>query len=106
MTDQDEKFSQERRRAPRVNGTVVEYRVEGRDPDDGEKIKAFIKDVCIYTTEAIEKEAILDIDIFLFGSERLIKAKGRVAWHKVGDYAGYHNLGIEFTEIDEKIRIS
>jgi len=107
MTDPEEKFPQERRRAPRISGAVVEYSIKGEDPQGGEKKKAFIKDVCIYgvciyTVEAIPKQAILDINIFLFGSDIPVKAQGRVAWHKTGDYAGYHSLGIEFVEmIDE-----
>jgi len=104
MEDQEEKFPNEKRRAPRVSGTLVEYVFEGKDEPAKE---AFIKDICIYgvcifVSQAIELGANLCLDIFLFGDNAPIKAKGKVIWKKRGGDLGYFNVGIEFIEINDE----
>ena len=104
MEDQQERFPKEKRRSPRVGGAVVEYFI---DREEAPVKKAFIKDICIhgiciYMPEIVEEKKIVDMDIYLFGSETLIHAKGRVVWHKPGEYLGYHNIGIEFTEVPKE----
>ena len=103
MVEKDERFSQEKRRSPRVGGAVVEYYL-----NNNEEVvkKAFIKDICIhgiciYMPEGVENATEVTMDVFLFGSEAPINTKGKVVWHKTGEYAGYHNVGIEFSKLDE-----
>ena len=110
MVDKQEKFPKEKRLSPRVSGAVVEYFIDGQE----ETVKkAFIKDICIhgiciYMPEGVEAKTIVCMNIFLFGSEISINAKGRVVWHKQGEYFGYYNVGIEFTEMskEDKERLS
>jgi len=102
MSDTDEKFPKERRKAPRVSGAIVEYTTE----EDSSIKKAFIKDICIYgiciyVPESFEIGSKLNLDIFLFGDDIPIHAKGRVIWQKSGGYLGYYNMGIEFKEISD-----
>lgn len=103
MAEQEEKFSQERRKAPRVSGAIVEYFVGTRT---GEMKKAFIKDICIYgiciyVPESIEIGTTINLDVFLFGDDAPVHAEGKVVWSKPGSYLGYFNLGIEFVHMDE-----
>lgn len=104
MEEKDEKFSKERRRAPRVSGAIVEYSIEGQASSDK---KAFIKDICIYgiciyVPETIKNKTILCLDIYLFGNENPIKTKGKVVWQKPGNYLGYYNVGVEFVDMSEE----
>jgi hypothetical protein len=104
MSEDDEKFSKERRRAPRVGGSIVEYSVEGRNAS---LRKAFIKDICIYgicvyVPEMFDEKSVLDLNIYLFGLETPINPKGRVVWQKPGGFLGYYNVGIEFTDISDE----
>jgi len=104
MEDQDEKFPKEKRRAPRVSGTLVEYTFEGKDEPTKE---AFIKDICIYgvcifVPNAVELDAVLSLDIFLFGNNTPISTKGKVIWQKAGENLGYFNVGIEFTKMSDE----
>jgi len=104
MEDQDEKFPKEKRRAPRVSGTLVEYKFEGKDASVKE---AFIKDICIYgvcifVPHAVELGAIAFLDIFLFGNNNPINTKGKVIWQKAGENLGYFNVGIEFTTMNDE----
>ena len=104
MTDHAETFPKEKRRSPRVSGAVVEYHIEGEESD---KRKAFIKDicihgVCIYIPNPVAENSILCMDIYLFGSETPIFTKGRVVWQRLGGYFSFHNVGIEFTEINDE----
>jgi len=39
------------------------------------------------------------LDIFMFGDDTPIKTKGKVIWQKQGEYLGFFNIGIEFTEM-------
>jgi hypothetical protein len=102
MAEQEEKFTQEKRRAPRVSGALVEYTFEKKDAPTK---TAFIKDICIYgicifVPETVELGAIMCLDIFLFGDYAPIKTKGKVLWQKQGGDLGYYNVGIEFTNIN------
>jgi len=86
MNEHPEKFSKERRKAPRVSGALVEYSIDGKDVS---KNKAFIKDICIYgiciyISEEIGKDAVINLDIFLFGDNEPINAQGKVVWQKKG----------------------
>lgn len=104
MSDAEEKFPQERRRVPRVGGSIVEYSVDGKD--SGLK-KAFIKDICIYgiciyVPETFDNGVVLDLSIYLFGNEKPINPKGKIVWQKPGGFLGYYNVGVEFTEISEE----
>jgi len=104
MEDQDEKFPHERRKAKRVSGTLVEYTFEGKNATTKE---AFIKDICIYgvcifVPHAVELDAILFLDIFLFGNDAPISAKGKVIWQKAGESLGYYHVGIEFTKMSDE----
>jgi len=106
MVDLDEKFPKEKRRAPRVSGTLVEYTFEGKDKPAKE---AFIKDICIYgvcifISQNVELDTIMLLDIFLFGDNAPIKAKGKVIWQKQGGDLGYYNVGIEFTELSDEYK--
>lgn len=99
----------ERRRAPRVQGAVVEYaRREGEETK-----KAFLKDISIlgvgiHASERLEPGAILYLVIHLFGSKTPVKLKARVVWQKQGEYLGYYEVGMEFVDVDlnEKARLS
>src|SRR3989338_2367686 len=106
MGDQEEKFSQERRRAPRVgdSGAKVEYSITDKDPSFKQ---AFVKDICIYgicifAPEQIENGTKLSLDIELAGEGTTIMAKGKVMWQKKGDVSGYFNTGIEFTDMKDE----
>jgi len=104
MEDEDEKFSKERRRAPRVSGAIVEYTSKGNEV---EVKKAFIKDICvygicIYVPESVEIGTVLKLNIFLFGDDSPIKSNGKVVWQKSGGYLGYFNMGIEFENMSKK----
>ena len=104
MNEDDEKFPKERRRGPRIGGAIVEYSVQGREAP---LKKAFIKDICIYgicvyVSEMIDKNAVLDLNIYLFGLETPINPKGKVVWQKPGGFLGYYNVGIEFADISEE----
>ena len=104
MVDKQERFPKEKRRSPRVSGALVEYFVDGQE---SLAKKAFIKDICIhgiciYMPEVVEEKTIICMDVFLFGSEIPMKAKGRVVWHKQGEYLGYYNIGIEFTKMSKE----
>jgi len=104
MEDQGEKFPKERRKVKRVSGTLVEYSFEGKDATAKE---AFIKDICIYGVcifipHAVDIDAILSLDIFLFGNNAPISAKGKVIWQKAGESLGYYNVGIEFTKMSDE----
>jgi len=88
MNDSEEKFPNERRRVPRVGGSIVEYSVEGTDAP---LKKAFIKDICIYgicvyVPETFDDNAVLDLSIYLFGLETPINPKGKVVWQKPGGF--------------------
>ena len=103
MGEKGERFPQEKRRSPRIGGAVVEYYC---DNNEAVVKKAFIKDICIhgiciYMPEGVENVTEVTMDVFLFGSDAPINTKGRVVWHKPGEYLGYHNVGIEFSEMDE-----
>ena len=110
MAEQTDKFPKEKRRSPRVSGAMVEYSFIGKN----ESVKkAFIKDICIhgiciYMPETIKDEKNIIMEIFLFGSETPIKSEGRIVWHKSGEYLGYNNVGIEFTQMpdEDKKRLS
>jgi len=105
MSDTDEeKFPKERRRVPRVGGSIVEYSVEG---SDASVKKAFIKDICIYgicvyVPEVFDENAVLNLSIYLFGLETPINPKGKVVWQKPGGFLGYFNVGIEFVEMSDE----
>lgn len=106
MADRTDKFPNEKRRSPRVSGAMAEYSFAGKDSSVR---KAFIKDICIHGTciympETIKEETDIHMDIYLFGSEAPIHAEGRAVWHKPGEYLGYNNVGIEFTEMPEEDR--
>ena len=97
---------EERRRAPRVKGTVVEYFTDG---DETSKKKAFIRDVsvygiCIYVLDSIRVGDTLGLDIYFFGSEAPLRVNGKVVWRSVDQLSGYKNLGIEFIEVKEEDR--
>jgi len=106
MDDDQEHFSQERRRAPRIgaSGANAEYSIDDKDPS---LKKAFVKDICIYgicifTPDKLDAGSILSIDVELPGDAGDIRVKGKVMWQKLGDVTGYFNTGIEFTEISNK----
>lgn len=99
----------ERRRAPRVQGAVVEYTRE----QGAETKKAFLKDISalgvgIHATERLEPDTILYLVIHLFGSKTPVKLKARVVWRRQGEYFGYYEVGMEFVDVDlnEKARLS
>jgi len=107
MEDQDEKFPKEKRRAPRVSGTLVEYTFEGKDAPAKE---AFIKDICIYgvcifVPHNVEQDEILCLNVYLSGDDNPINAKGKVIWHKAGSHLGYFNVGIEFTKMSVEHKV-
>ena len=84
MEEQNPPFN-EQRKHPRTSGALVEYYIEGMD---AEKKKAFIKDIsldgiCIYITEPMADNAIFCMDIYLFGDDTPIKAKGRIVWQSI-----------------------
>ena len=106
MPDRPERFPKEKRRSPRVSGAIVEYFIDGQNPD---RKKAFIKDlcihgICIYIPHAVGSDAVLCMYIFLFGSNVPIFAKGRVVWQKPADYVGFYNVGCEFMEMNDEGR--
>jgi hypothetical protein len=109
MVDQSENFPKEKRRSPRVSGALVEYFISGDPGDPPPKKKAFIKDlcihgICIYIPSPVKEAAELCMDVFLFGSDIPVTAKGKVVWQKLGGYFNFHNVGIEFTEISDDDR--
>jgi len=90
----------ERRRTPRVFGTLVDYTLE-----DGGKTSrnAFIKDIsmqgiCIYIPEHVKKDDKISLNIFLYEDDQPIKVRGKIIWSEPGGYLGYNNVGVEFTE--------
>ncbi len=102
--------AEERRRAPRVKGAVVEYFTQG---DETSKKKAFIKDVslygvCIYVLDSVKVGETLGLDIYLFGNEAPLRMNGKVVWRSVDQLSGYKNLGIEFigAKEDDKQKLS
>jgi len=104
MNEPNEQFSKERRRVPRVGGSIVEYSPEGKDVP---LKKAFIKDICVYgicvyVAEIFDDDTILNLNIYLFGIETPITPKGKIAWQKPGGFLGYYNVGVEFTEISDE----
>jgi len=104
MEDQDEKYTQEKRRVPRVSGALVEYAFEGKDAPAKE---AFIKDICVYgvcifVPQTVDLDTVMRLDIFLFGDNAPINAKGKVIWRKARGDLGYFNVGIEFTEMSDE----
>jgi hypothetical protein len=106
MDELPDNTPKERRRTPRVFGTLVDYSLKG---DKAASKNAFIKDigmygVCIYIPESVEKEDVINLNIFLYEDDRPVKAKGKIVWWEPGGYLGYNNVGIEFTEISEEDR--
>ena len=107
----DDKITpEERRRALRVKGAVVEYFAQGGETSQK---KAFIKDVglygiCIYVLNSVRVGDTLGLDIYLFGSEVPLRMSGKVVWRSVDQLSGYKNLGIEFIEVkdEDKKRLS
>ena len=104
MAENQERFPKEKRRSPRVGGAVVEYYI---GDDESSVKKAFIKDICIhgiciYMPEGVDETTEISMDVFLFGIDTPISAKGRVVWHKPGEYLGYHNVGVEFQGISKE----
>jgi len=107
MDNSEEKYEKERenrRKAPRISGIIVEYFVDGQEPS---LKKAFVKDIstkglCIYVKGDIKNGTILCLDIYLFGVEAPINPKGKVVWQKPESALNYFNVGIEFTEISDQ----
>ena len=100
----------ERRRAPRVQGAVVEY---SQQEDAVTKKKAFLKDISVlgvglHVSERLEPKTILYLDIYMFGTKTPVKVKAKVVWRKQGEYLGYYEVGIEYVDVseDEKARLS
>ena len=97
----EKKLHKEKRRVPRVYGTLVDYSI-----GDTACKNAFIKDIslygiCIYIPENVEKNSPIDLNIFLYEDDEPVKAKGKVMWREPGGYLGYNNVGIEFTEVSD-----
>lgn len=106
MDELPDNTPKERRRTPRVFGTLVDYSLKD---DKAVSKNAFIKDigmygVCIYIPESVEKDDVISLNIFLYEDDRPVKAKGKIVWREPGGYLGYNNVGIEFTEISEEDR--
>lgn len=96
----------ERRKYPRVSGSVIEYSYVGVDQY---RITAFVKDisvggVCIYVHENIEANTPLQLYIHLFGSEKPMETNGRVVWKRNSQFLKCYDLGIQFEEISSTDR--
>jgi len=106
MVDDEEIFLKNRRKEERTTGIVVEYRVDGVDPT---LKKAFVKDIsksglCIYVQEAIEKDTILSLAIYMSDRKDAIFAKGKIIWQKRETGLDSCYTGIEFTEMEKKYK--
>lgn len=106
MTAQFERFPDEKRRSPRIDGAgiKVEYFPEG---SKASAIKSTIKNICIhgiciYMPEVIEVTETINMKIFLPGSDIPIPAKGVIVWYGAGGKADCYNVGIEFEKISEE----
>ena len=91
----------EKRKHPRIKGTVVEYSRSAAGPYQE---PAFLKDVsiggiCLYVREAIKEGTVLYLRIHLMGNTEPILVKGKVVWHGRSQYLSYHDLGIQFSDM-------
>lgn len=98
----------ERRKHPRIKGTVVEYAKSEAGPYHE---PAFLKDlsfggICLYVREAIKEGTYLYLRIHLLGNTAPICVKGKIVWHGRSRYLDYHDLGIQFSgmsKYDEQV---
>ena len=104
MSPQESDYQdEERRRAPRVKGVVVEY---SRNAEEDFSKSAFMKDMsilglCIFVPERLDIDTKLYLKIYLSGSEVPLQVEGRVVWQKMSSYLNYFDSGIEFADLGD-----
>jgi len=101
----------ERRRYPRLPGTLVEYFPIG---EIAAKKTSFTENISpvgvrLLVDEEIKINALLSLKIYLPGSKDAIEAKGRIVWTRLSSFLSrgkrkHYDLGMEFVEIDESDR--
>lgn len=97
-------MEKDKRKYPRVKGAFVEYALKDNGVFQG---PAFIKDIsigglCIFVTEVLQQDALVDMKIYLMGYEEPILAQGRVVWQGKIGYLNYHDMGVEFTKLEDE----
>ncbi len=95
--------SPEKRKHPRIKGTVVEYSKTAEGPFHE---PAFLKDVsiggiCLYVREPIKEGTLIYLKIHLLGNTEPISVKGKVVWHGRSHYLNYHDLGVQFVDMSQ-----
>jgi len=107
MADDDKDFKgDDRRRAPRIKGAIVEYTFVKGEPY---KDPAFIKDisafgVCIYLEHREDIDKIVYLKIHLIGDSSPIIAEGKIVRVEKSKYLGFFELGIDLYSLDEDQR--
>ena len=99
--------TEERRKAKRFNGTVIEYSLKEKGPI---KETTFIrnislKGVSIVVGEEIEKGVVLYLNIYSAAAKTSIEVRGKVVWkvrssYLIGSKLKHYDLGIEFIDIN------
>ena len=103
----------ERRRYPRLPGTVVDYFPIGEDTLKKTSFTENISPVgiCFLADEDIKIDTHLSLKIHLPGSKGAIEAKGKVVWTKISSFLSvekrkHYDIGAEIIEISEEDRLA
>lgn len=106
MTASFERYPDERRRSPRIDGAgiKVEYRPEGTNES---AIKSTAKNICIhgicvYMPAVVEVTQTIEMKIDLPGDEIPILTKGTIVWYGSGREVATYQAGIEFQGMSEE----
>ncbi len=98
----------ERRKYPRLDGFLsIDYKVLGQD---GSLINTVCKNIsaggiCFPVRENIEQNTLLEVNIYVRETNKMIKTQGRVAWAKRREDKSYpYIIGVEFTDIEDAER--